>query len=177
MLGKLKKFLDKTLETGLWVSMLAMTLTVIWQVFTRFVMRDPSSWTEELAIFLLIWIGLLGSAVALRRKAHLGIDILVLRFPERWARITAIFVFCCVIFFSMSVLFFGGIRMVTVVLMNNQISPALGIRMGYIYLALPISGFFLTMYAVEFIIDEIKLLSGRGVEEKPETGRMDVAIE
>ena len=115
--------------------------------------------------------------MALRRKAHLGIDILVLRFSERWARITAIFVFCCVVFFSMSVLFFGGIRMVAVVLMNNQISPAMGIKMGYIYLALPISGFFLTMYAVEFIIDEIKLLAGRKVDEKPETGRMDVAIE
>ncbi|MBW7996217.1 MAG: TRAP transporter small permease [Candidatus Glassbacteria bacterium] len=173
----LKKLLDKSLETGLWIAMLAMTLTVIWQVFTRFVLRDPSSWTEELAIFLLIWIGLLGSAVALHRGAHLGIDIVVARMSERWARLTAIFVFCCVIFFAMSVFFFGGIKMVAVVLMTNQISPALGIRMGYVYLALPISGFFITMYAVEFIIDEIKLLSGRTVERMPETGRMDVPIE
>jgi TRAP-type C4-dicarboxylate transport system permease small subunit len=177
MLRKLKNLLDKTLETGLWVSMLAMTLTVIWQVFTRFVLRDPSSWTEEMSIFLLIWIGLLGSAVALRRKAHLGIDILVLRFPERWARLAAIFVFLCVIFFSLGVLFIGGIRLVTVILMNNQISPAMGIKMGYIYLALPISGFFITMYAVEFILEEIRALSGRKPADKPETGRMNVAIE
>lgn len=177
MLHTLKKLLDKTLETGLWVAMLAMTLTVIWQVFTRFVMRDPSSWTEELAIFLLIWIGLLGSAVALRRGAHLGIDILVTRMSERWARITAIFVFLCVIFFSVSVLLIGGATMVAVVLQNNQISPALGIRMGYIYLALPISGFFIAMYAVEFIVTEIRALAGREVEREPETGRMDIAIE
>ena len=173
----LKKLLDKTLETGLWVSMLAMTLTVIWQVFTRFVMRDPSSWTEEMAIFLLIWIGLLGSAVALRRRAHLGIDIIVNRMSERWGRITAIFVYGCVIFFSATVLFLGGIKMVAVVLMNNQISPALGIKMGYIYLALPISGFFITMYAIEFIITEIRLLTGASVEEEPEESRIDVAIE
>ncbi len=173
----LKRILDKTLETGLWVSMLAMTLTVIWQVFTRFVMRDPSSWTEELAIFLLIWIGLLGSAVALRRKAHLGIDIIVTRMSERWARITAIFVFSCVVFFALTVLFIGGIKMVVVVLMNNQISPALGVKMGYIYLALPISGFFITIYAVEFIVTEIKLLCGKAVECVPEAGRIDVPIE
>lgn len=173
----LKKILDKALETGLWVSMLTMTLTVIWQVFTRFVMRDPSSWTEELAIFLLIWIGLLGSAVALRRKAHLGIDIIVMRMSERWARITTIFVYSCVIFFALTVLFLGGIKMVSVVLMNNQISPAMGIKMGYIYLALPISGFFITIYAVEFILVEIRLLLGKDVERGPETDRIDVAIE
>ncbi len=173
----LKKILDKALETGLWVSMLAMTLTVIWQVFTRFVMRDPSSWTEELAIFLLIWIGLLGSAVALRRKAHLGIDIIVTRMSERWARITTVFVYCCVIFFALGVLLGGGIKMVAVVLGNNQISPALGIKMGYVYLALPISGFFITIYAVEFIIVEIKLLRGKAVGSEPEAARIDIPIE
>ena len=176
MLIKLKKLLDKILETGLWLAMLSMTLTVLWQVFTRFVIRDPSSWTEELAIFLLIWIGLLGSAVALRRKAHLGIDVLVSRFPEKWARITAIFVFCCVIFFSISVLFFGGIKMVAVVLMNNQISPALGIRMGYVYLVLPISGFFISIYAVEFIITELKALAGHNVVEE-EIGEVEAVFE
>ena len=83
MLKKIKRFLDRLLDTGLWVAMLSMTLTVIWQVFTRFVLRDPSSWTEELAIFLLIWIGLLGSAYALRRKAHLGVDVLTNRLSGR----------------------------------------------------------------------------------------------
>jgi len=176
LLKKLKKWLDKILETCLWLAMLGMTLTVLWQVFTRFVIHNPSSWTEELAIFLLIWIGLLGSAVALRRKAHLGIDVLVSRFPEKWARIAAIFVFCCVIFFSVSVLFFGGIKMVAVVLMNNQISPALGIRMGYVYLALPISGFFIALYAMEFIIIEFKALAGREVEEE-EAGEIRAVFE
>ena len=161
MLGKLKRALDAVLEGGLWLAMLGMTLTVIWQVFTRFILRSPSPWTEELAIFLLIWIGLLGSAVALKRKSHLGIDFLVSRLNEKWCRIAALCVWCCIIFFSVSVFVFGGIRMVTVILMNNQISPALGIRMGWIYLALPISGFFLTLYSVEFIVEELLILSGR----------------
>jgi len=177
LLKKIKRFLDRLLDTGLWVAMLSMTLTVIWQVFTRFVLRDPSSWTEELAIFLLIWIGLLGSAVALRRKAHLGIDVVVNRLPQKWGHIAAVFAFCCIILFSMSVLFYGGIKMVAVVLMNNQLSPALGIRMGYIYLALPISGFFLTIYAVEFIILELKALAGRLKEEEMAREKLKVMLD
>lgn len=168
MLPKIIKFLDRVLETGLTLAMAAMTLTVIWQVFTRFVIRDPSSWTEELAIFLLIWIGLLGSAVALKRKAHLGIDVLVNRFPPNYRLLTAIFVYSCVIIFSISVLVYGGSKMVTVILINNQVSPALGIRMGYVYMALPISGLFITLYGIEFIIQELRLLvAGREeVEEE-----------
>jgi len=170
LLLKIKKLLDSLLEAGLGLAMLAMTLAVIWQVFTRFVIKSPSSWTEELAIFLLIWIGLLGSAVALRRKAHLGIDVLVNRLPRTWRHIVTVFVYACVGLFSVSVFTFGGSKMVAVVLMNNQVSPALGIHMGYVYLALPISGLFITMYSVEFIINEIKLLiAGReeAVEEVP----------
>ena len=176
MLGRIKKFLDSLLETGLWLAMLVMTLTVIWQVFTRFVIKSPSSWTEELAIFLLIWIGLLGSAVALRRKSHLGIDIFVNRLPERWGRLSAIFIYCCVACFSVGVLFSGGITLVRMVLMNNQISPALNIRMGYVYLALPISGFFITLYAVEFMVEEILVLSGRRAAEA-ETERLKVQVD
>ena len=172
MILKIKRVLDRILETGLAVAMAAMTLAVIWQVFTRFVIRQPSNWTEELAIFLLIWIGLLGSAVALRHKAHLGIDVLVNRFPLKYRHITAIFVYVCVIFFSVGVLIIGGSKMVAVVLMNRQVSPALGIQMGYVYLALPISGLFITMYGVDFIIHEIKLL----IEGREETEKEGEAI-
>ena len=58
--------------------------------------------------------------------------------------------------------------MVTVILINNQVSPALGIRMGYVYMALPISGLFITLYGIEFIIQELRLLvAGREeVEEE-----------
>ena len=165
MWGKINNILDRVLETGLWLAMLCEVLTVLWQVFTRFVLKNPSSWTEELAIFLLIWIGLLGSAVALGRKAHLGIDVLVNRFPEKWRHLNAVFVYSCVIIFSLGVLLIGGIRLVMMILENNQISPALGIHMGYVYLALPISGFFITIYAAEFLIIELRALFG----EKKET--------
>ena len=59
-----KKILDRFLECLVMVSVTVLVLDVLWQVFTRFVLRDASSWTEELATFLLIWVSLLGAAVA-----------------------------------------------------------------------------------------------------------------
>lgn len=168
MLSKLKKFLDYILETALWVMMTAMTLTVLWQVFTRFVIKNPSSWTEELAIFLLIWIGLLGSAVALKYKAHLGIDIIVSRLSPAKQKAVGLFVCACIAFFCIAVLLFGGIKLVAVVLMNNQLSPALQIKMGYVYLALPISGIFMLIYTIELAVEVIKAPTKTMTEKHPE---------
>ena len=148
--------------------MTAMTLTVLWQVFTRFVIKNPSSWTEELAIFLLIWIGLLGSAVALKYKAHLGIDIIVSRLSPAKQKAVGLFVCACIAFFCIAVLLFGGIKLVAVVLMNNQLSPALQIKMGYVYLALPISGIFMLIYTIELAVEVIKAPTKTMTEKHPE---------
>ena len=53
----LKKTIDKILELTLIASMSLLVIDVPWQVFSRFILQDPSSFTEELARFLLIWVG------------------------------------------------------------------------------------------------------------------------
>ena len=55
-----KNTIDKILEWTLVVSMSLLVVDVLWQVFSRFILQNPSSFTEELARFLLIWVGLLG---------------------------------------------------------------------------------------------------------------------
>ena len=78
-----KKVLDRSLEVLVMVVMAVLVLDVLWQVFTRLVLKDPSTVTEELATFMLIWVALLGAAVALGRGAHLGIDYFVGKLPVR----------------------------------------------------------------------------------------------
>ena len=73
---KFNEWIDKALAAVLTSLMAGMVMAVTWQVFTRFILPRPSSVTEELARFLLIWIGVLGAAYALRTKSHLGIDVL-----------------------------------------------------------------------------------------------------
>ena len=135
------------------VAMAVLVVDVVWQVFTRYVMKSPSTWTEELATFLMIWVGLLGSSVALNRGAHLGIDYFVAKLSRKKKLYVELFVFLSGAIFSLLVLCIGGAQLVKITLANNQVSPALGLKMGYVYLAIPVSGFFLVIYSVEFFIE------------------------
>jgi TRAP-type C4-dicarboxylate transport system permease small subunit len=130
-----------------------LVVDVLWQVFARLVLRNPSTVTEELATFMLIWVALLGAAVALGRGAHLGIDYFVGKLPARVKVFTEVIVFLCVAAFSFLVMVVGGIDLVASMLELGQESPALRIKMGYVYLAVPISGFFLTLYAAMGLVE------------------------
>ena len=86
------KLLDKILAVALVILMAAMVIDVTWQIFTRFLTDTPSSWSEELARFLLIWIGLLGAVWAYRTRAHLGLSYLVEKqSPERQKQLALFF--------------------------------------------------------------------------------------
>jgi TRAP-type C4-dicarboxylate transport system permease small subunit len=130
-----------------------MVLTVTWQVITRYVLDSPSSYTEELATYLLIWVSLLGAAYALRQKAHLGIDVLVLRLPAAQRRVTEQLAYAAVIACAVIVFVFGGSRLVYVSLHLNQISAAFRVPVGYVYSVVPISGVLLLFYGVAGILD------------------------
>ena len=63
-MGGIRSVVDRWLSYALMLLMAVSALNVLWQVFTRFILQDPSSYTEELARFLLVWIGLLGASYA-----------------------------------------------------------------------------------------------------------------
>ena len=156
---KIKHALDGALETLVAGVMAVLVIDVLWQVFTRYVLHSPSSWTEELATFLMIWVGLLGASVGLNRGAHLGIDYFVQKLPTRRRLLTEVAVFTCTGLFSLSALGVGGTMLVARTLGLGQTSPALGLSMGYVYLALPISGFFLTLYSGQFLVQRLATLA------------------
>ncbi|NOZ62305.1 MAG: TRAP transporter small permease [Calditrichaeota bacterium] len=136
--------------------MAAMVLDVTWQVFTRFILKNPSSFTEELAGFLLIWIGLLGSSYALYTRAHLGIDILTYKTTGLKRKIVEIVIYLIVIAFAFFVLVVGGYNLVRMTFHLNQISSAMGIKVGYVYLVIPITGLLFILYSIGFIIEAVK---------------------
>jgi len=158
----IKKVLDRSLELLVIVVVAVLVVDVLWQVFTRFILKNPSTWTEELAVFMLIWVSLLGAAVALNRGSHLGIDYFVGKLSPRKRLYTEIFVFLCVSVFSLTVMVIGGIDLVSSTLKLEQTSPALGVRVGYVYLAVPISGFFLVLYSVIGLVERLAQLSRGG---------------
>lgn len=123
-------------------------INVLWQVFTRFVLADPSSFTDELARYLLIWIGLLGASYATGMQMHLAIDLLPAKLTGRPRFYVGVLIEACIFLFAVAVLVVGGIHLVSLTLMLGQTSAALHVPLGYVYLILPLSGLLMMYYAV-----------------------------
>ncbi len=145
---RLRSYIDSILFATLAAIMGALVLTVLWQVISRFVLRDPSSYTEELARYLMIWLGLLGAGYAAGRRLHLSIDLL----PRSRAAAVAVEAFA--LLFAVAVLVVGGGRLVWTMLYLGQTSAALQVPLGYVYLAVPISGVLIAFYAASHILQE-----------------------
>ena len=141
------------LDSVLIVAVLLLVLDVVWGVFTRYVMGEQAKWTEELARFLLVWVSLLGAAVAFGSKAHLGVDYFVGKFDSEVRKMMTVFTHLVVLFFAIAIFVWGGGRVVADALAMDQMTPALGVKMGYVYLALPIAGVFMVLFTVENLIE------------------------
>lgn len=146
-LQRLKSSIDTWLGWVLVVLMAVSVVNVLWQVFTRYILGAPSTFTQELASYLLIWIGLLGASYAVGRRAHLALDLLPQRLSGRRKRLLDLVIMACVVIFAFSAMIVGGLRLVYIQLKLGQTSPTLGIPLGYVYLVLPLSGLFICFYA------------------------------
>jgi TRAP-type C4-dicarboxylate transport system permease small subunit len=143
--------LDRGVERLLAVLMAVLVATVSWQVVARFVLGRPSSVSEEAARFLLIWLGLFGAGHALGRRMHLGIDLLV----QRWAGGRKLLRFIALgscLAVALGGFVIGRLSLVSISFELGQTSAALGWRLGYVYLALPLSGLLLAAHAVAGLV-------------------------
>jgi TRAP-type C4-dicarboxylate transport system permease small subunit len=151
----LRNGLTKGLELFIVATMALLVADVVWGVFTRYALGQQAKWSEELARFLLVWVALLGGAVAFGTRAHLGVDYFVNRLHPAAGRWAAVIVHLVVLFFAGEVLLHGGARVVSEALNLEQTTAALGWKMGYVYLALPISGLFVALYTVENLVETL----------------------
>lgn len=132
----------------------AMVLCVTWQVVSRYVLGSPSSWTEELSRYLLIWVGLLGGSYAYHVKMHLGLDLLARKLPPAARRAQARFIHLAVVFFAVTALIGGGFELIRLTWSLGQHSAALGIPISLVYCSLPLSGVMLVLYACLGLFDK-----------------------
>jgi len=167
---KFKKWMTAALNMTLILAVAVLVLDVVWGVFTRYVMGEQAKWTEELARFLLVWVTLLGGAVAFATKGHLGVDYFVGKFDPAVQKLMAVVAHLAVLFFACSIFIYGGARVVSDALAMEQMTPALGWKMGHVYLALPIAGIFMLLFTIENLIETLatssdELLDKEAVEE------------
>ncbi len=140
--------LDKFLRGMLVVLMASLVLSVTWQVVSRYLFASPSSWTEEVARFLLIWIGTLGAAYAFRTNMHIGLDLLPKKLTGISARNLHWFTLAVIIVFAATVLVFGGGSLVYLTWDLRQYSAVLGLPISFVYSVIPLTGLLLVIYSV-----------------------------
>lgn len=152
---KLNKLLVKLLEITVMLVIGFLVIDVLWGVFSRYVLHNQSPWTEELATMLLIWVSLLAAAIGFIRRSHLGVDYFVNKMSLKNQVIGEIMVYMLIAFFASFVMIYGGTRLVALTLKLGQVSPAMQLKMGYVYMAVPISGFFILVFSIETIIKNV----------------------
>ena len=160
-LTKLKKAMTAALNAVLIVVVGLLVLDVVWGVFTRYVIGEQAKWTEELARFLLVWVALLGGAVAFGTKAHLGVDFFINKLHPDMHKVMGVVVHLITLFFAGAIFLYGGSRIVIDALAMEQMTPALGWKMGHVYLALPIAGVFMVLYTLENLAETLAAPAAR----------------
>lgn len=149
---KFQQKLNKVLETFLVILMSVLVIDVLWQVFSRYLLSSPSSFTDELAGFLLIWVGVLGAAYVAGRKEHLAIDILIQKSPPARQRKLQYVIYSIIFLFAFFVMGLGGVILMYTRFVLQVKSAALQLPLGYVYIILPISGLIIMYYEILHII-------------------------
>jgi C4-dicarboxylate transporter DctQ subunit len=130
-----------------------MTMIVGYAVIVRYLINRPIGWSEEISIYFMIWAVFLGTAYTLKEDAHIGVDILISRVPEKTKRFFFLFHYIVGIVF-LSILFYKGIGLVALSLKLNNRSIAIDFPLFIPHLAVPVGS---AMLVLQFLLRLIRL--------------------
>lgn len=131
----MKKFifhLNQTLATFTICLSVFLVVCVVWQVLSRYIFSAPSTITDELSRYLFMWVAMIGAAYTTGQKRHLAIDLLVMKLSGKRKLLVEIFIQIAITAFAVIVLIYGGSVLTIQTLAAGQLTPALGIEMGYV---------------------------------------------
>lgn len=131
-----------------WVCLLLMVVLVadvFLGVFSRYVLQATFGWYDEVARLCFVWIIFLGAAVAVRRRLHFRMHLLIDRFRPGARRIAERVAVLAVIAFG-AVLVAGGVAMAPIA--HRQVTDALEISQLWFFGALPVGGALMIVFAL-----------------------------
>lgn len=142
------------------ISFLAMVILTCWQVITRYLLNNPSTWSEELVGYLFAWMSLLGASLITCERGHMNIPVIVERFDKKIQKGLNCLGELIAFLFSAVILVFGGVRITALAM--GQMTSSLGVPIGIFYIVLPLCGVLNMIYTILNMAD---ILRGR-TEEK-----------
>lgn len=150
-MSQLRKTLDMILKVLAGGSFILMTVLTCWQVLTRYVLGNPSSWSEELVSYLFAWMALLGASLVCGERGHMNIPLLVEKVNPSLRKLLCVFAELIAAVFAAVILVYGGVQITSLAM--AQMTSSLGVAIGVFYIVLPLSGVLNVIYSVINIVE------------------------
>jgi TRAP-type transport system small permease protein len=170
ILEKISYYIDKIIGYICIIMGITMTVTTLLGILFRYIMTNPLPWTEELARYSMIWMGLLAISIGVRRNLHLGVEMFMNKFPMIIRRIITYFSRLLIGFFLYMLSIYGYDMAINGL---HQTSPGLQISMFYVLISIPISAI-LALIQLMFVtvIDIQNNITGLSNTDIPEGGKI-----
>lgn len=149
-MSRIRDYLNRGLYVLAGGSFVLMTLLTCWQVFTRYILGRPSSWSEELVSYLFAWMALFGASLVVGERGHMNIPLLVEKSTPNVRKGLSILAEMIAALFAGIILVFGGIQITDLAM--AQMTSALGVPVGVFYIVLPLSGILNIVYCILNIV-------------------------
>lgn len=161
MLNKLSKGLNGAAEWFIAICLGIMSVVVFAQVICRLV-AGSLPWSEELARYLMIYLVYVGTAVGIHKGNHIAVEFVMGLCPEKVQKLVAVLM-DILMMVAFAVLVYYGSKIVNITMMQK--SPAMQIKMGYVYFSMVLGGVFMFFDA---FVDMLNIITGYKPEEKGE---------
>jgi len=139
-------YIAKAAEFIMVLLTITMVCLVSYQVFQRYVLDYTPPWSEELSVYLMIWFGMIGIAVGVRRESHMSLHYFADLFPRIVQKPLDIIKYILILIYT-CILLREGINMVELTM--SQTSPAMHLPVGLVYASLPFSFCLIIVFALE----------------------------
>ena len=143
---KIKTVLTKALNGVAGMSFIVMVALTCWQVFTRYVLKNPSTWSEELVSYLFAWMSLMGASIVTSENGHMNIPVLVDRLNPQMRSYMRILHELIALLFSLAILVYGGWQISRLAM--GQMTSSLGVPVGIFYFVMPLCGVLNIIYTI-----------------------------
>lgn len=144
----LRKIIDNIEEIITVPLMAALLVVLTWQIGTRWLLNDPSLWSEELARVLFMYMSLIGSAIAIKRSTHVNITFFSDKLPEK-IRLYLVLSLELAVLVSIGAIIYLGYQHVQRTAFFELIT--LGVSSAWMNYSLPIGGVFMVLRQIEKI--------------------------
>lgn len=148
---RLDKILGKLLEVIITLCLASVVIITFLQVFFRYVIQQPLTWSQEALMISFVYSVLFGAALAIKNDDHLKVDMFE-NLPNTFKKFFSVLQFLIVLVL-VSALIYYGLQLVINNLKSGQIVGMLPIKKAYVYLALPVSALFMLYYQAKKVFE------------------------